>query len=102
MKKTAPYHVMEYLNDSATGIIGWVLLTPAQYRKWTGNPTSRRRLVQGYCIIATMEPLAETASVPCARLWDYHHTLAALPQQPFSEADLVPQFVMADDHPARA
>ena len=49
-----------------------------------------------------MEPLAETASVPCARLWDYHHTVAALPKQPFSEADLVPQFVMAADHPARA
>jgi hypothetical protein len=99
-KRTAPLHVMEYLNERATGVIGWVLLSPGQYKRWAGAPTSRRT-VQGYCIVSTMEDLAEIGSVPCARLRDYHHTIAAAPKKPFTEDALTAQFEMAANHPAR-
>jgi len=100
-KRTAPFHVMEYLNERVAGVIGWVLLSPAQYRKWSYAPTSRRRAVQGYCIVSTMEDLAETGSVPCARLRDYHHIIPAVPKKPFTEDALMAHFEMAADHPAR-
>lgn len=100
MAKKEPYRVMEYLNESATGVVGWVLLTPGQHRKWSRNPRSRGHVVSGYCIVSGMELMAETGTVPCARLWDYHHTIAQLPEKPFDETSLLHRFQMAADHPA--
>ena len=78
-KLTRPYRVMEYLNDDADFVIGWVFLEPAQYEEWKNAPRSWSDYVIGYCMVAGFEECAELGSIPCARMWDYFHTIARRP-----------------------
>ena len=99
MARAKPLRVMEYLNDSGSTPIGWALLTVAEHTKWKKRPQSKRDYATGYFVIGGMEQYSEMGMIQCARLWDYFHTIKALPKERLSCAALEKLFESAADHP---
>jgi len=94
--KAAGLRVMEYVQQPAGFIQGWVLLEPDQYRKWAKAPSDARKSVTGYCIITGMEQCAEWGTVYHNRLWDYRRTLAEVPARPFDANTLEDEMRLAE------
>jgi hypothetical protein len=100
MSRSKPYRVMEYLDESASTVVGWCFLAAFEYAKWKKSPTSSSSVVYGHCVIGGMEGNAEMGRVACARLWDYFHEVPGLPRKLSTAADLETTFKVASDHPA--
>lgn len=72
--KRKPLHVMEYLDDSASMIIGWAFLAPAEHAKWK-KARAGARPVSGFFVIDDLSLSPEFASTSSARLFDYGHEI---------------------------
>jgi hypothetical protein len=99
MPKKKSLRVMEYLREPGAGVIGYALLDAAEYRRWQKQPRSRTHRVTAFCVIGGAEEFAEMGTVECARLFDYFHTLPAIPDDRPNCAELERRFTVAADHP---